>query len=690
MYYRSLPRTIPLSAILATLSITLLAVPVLRAQDAEFAGIVKSQRYIQSGPTSVVLEDNAFVFDTFTDAAEANSLTRVTLNAPGGTEVEVPIEDDGSEFFYDAFFQSLNALNTSFPNGAYSLTLVGVNDGEQTINLSLTGDSYPTATRFTDYEETQAIDHTQAMTFRWNPIAGGTADTWVFFEIEDNNEDLVFESAFPGENGSLNGLSTSLTIPPNTLELGKTYTARLAVVNIVNESEDYPGVDAIAGYQTFLNLEIQTIGPDNTAPNLIQSAPFWGELDVTTNSIITFEFDEPMDRNVDPAEAITWTNVGDPNDFNYRWSPNGQILFCHFAPGLPTDRNITWFLNEQSSTAKLRDVAGNHLIYDTHQGEFVTDSNSNFDDPDVLQIELFKAKEFGQTGDTPVDLNSYFADFFVDLTGISTVSSVDLDIPGAGLVEDVGEFEYGFFGIEGDQSFSSEEDLHNAYPAGDYELTAHTFHDGDRTVTLNPGSADFPAAPTILNFSTTQDWDSTQPFTISWDPMPDGTSDDAIFLFIEGEHDDLFETPDLGETGALDGTATSVTIPANTLPPGRTLKAELAFVKVNDNDTTQYPGVRSASGLGSITLFEIQTSGEPFVPQIALTKTSTQTRVKVSGEQGQIFDVQASGNLIDWDFIGTVWLWDEEDGFLSSGTLEDFSDPGAGRRFYRIENAVPE
>ncbi|MDC0302586.1 hypothetical protein OAL23_00285 [bacterium] len=134
-----------------TLLVTLLAVPALQAQDADFAGIVKSQRYIQTGPTNVVLEENAFVFDTFTDAADANSLSSVTLNVPGGTEVEVPADGD-SEFFYDSYFESLDALNTSFPNGAYSLTIVGENDGEQTVNFDLNGDRYPAVTRFTDYE----------------------------------------------------------------------------------------------------------------------------------------------------------------------------------------------------------------------------------------------------------------------------------------------------------------------------------------------------------------------------------------------------------------------------------------------------------------------------------------------------------------------------------------------------------
>ncbi|MDC0302587.1 Ig-like domain-containing protein [bacterium] len=528
------------------------------------------------------------------------------------------------------------------------------------------------------------------MTFKWNPIAGGTADTWVFFELENSDENLIFESPFPGEDGSLSGLSTSLTIPPDTLAFGETYTARLSVVNIVDESSDYPGADAIAGYQTFLNLEIQTNGPDNTPPNLIRSAPYWGDDSVTTNSIITFEFDEPMDQSVDPADAITWVNVNDPGNFSYRWSPGGEILFCHFVPGLPTDNPITWYLNEEGSPAKLRDLAGNDLISNTHQGEFITDSSSNSGNPDVLRIELYKAKEFRQTGNTPTDLDSYFGDFLVDFSGISTISSVDLDVPGAGLAEDVGEFEDDFLGIEGDGSFSSVDDLNDAFPAGDYDLILHTFHDGERTVTLNPGSGEFPAAPTILEFSTTQEWDSTRPFTITWNPMPGGTSADAIFFYVEGDNDDFFETPCLGEPGALDGTATSVTIPANTLPPGSTLKAELAFAKVNTNDTTQYPGVRSSAALASLTLFEIQTTGEPFVPRIGLTKTPTHTKVKVTGEHGQFFDVQASNDLIDWNFVGSIWLGDDREGFLGSGTLEDYSDPGANLRFYRIETLEPE
>lgn len=690
MNHPSFRRGNRLSALLSSFAISFLAVPTLQAQDAEFAGIVKSQRYIQSGPTTVVLEEDAFVFDSFTESAEANSLTSVTLGAPGGTEVEIPADGD-SEFFYDSFFESLGALNTSFPNGAYSLTVVGVNDGEKVIGLNLNGDSYPVVTRFTNYEETQAIDHTGEMTFSWNPIAGGTAETWVFFEIENSDENLVFESPFPGEAGSLNGLSTSLTIPPNTLAFGETYTARLGVVNIVDESSDYPGVDAIAGYQTFLNIEIQTNGPDNTAPDLIHFAPFWGEEDVSTNSVITFEFDEPMDQSVDPADAITWTNVGDPTDFEYRWSPNGEILFCHFTTGLPTDNGITWALNEAGSAAKLRDVAGNHLLYDAHQGEFFTNSSSNFGAvPDVIRMEVFKAKEFGQSGETPVDLNNYFVDFFVDLSGVSTVSSVDIDIAGGSTIDNAGMYEPDFLSIEGEQSFSSEGDLNAAFPDSDYLFTLHTFNDGDPTVTLNPGSESFPAAPTIRNFSTTQNWDSTQPFTITWDPMPGGTSSDAIFLYIEGENDDFFETPCIGEPGVLDGNATSITIPANTLPPGSTLDAELVFAKINTNDTTQYPGVRSVAGIGTITRFEIQTSGDPFIPLVDLRKTSTLTSVKITGVRGDIFDVQASNNLINWNYVGTVWLSDNPDGFLSSGTLEDFSDPGAVRRFYRIEDAVPE
>jgi hypothetical protein len=613
-------------------------------------------------------------------------VTGVELALPGGSTIEVPGEDDLSEFFFDEKFTSLAALNTSYPNGNYAIELTTLNDGKQNISLDLTGDAYPTATRFTNYEATQAIDHTTATTLTWNPISGGTAEMWVIMEIEDNNDNYIFESPFPGDDGALNGLSTSVTIPADTFSLGESYMVRLIMINVVDAEENNPAVEAVAVYQTSINLSVQTIGPDMTPPSLVDSAPFWGEERVERNSVVTFVFDEAMDTGVQPGDAISWTGLPDPEAFQYSWSSDEETLFCYLPDGLPASSSVGWSLNPPGSAQKLRDIEGNELPTNSYSGIFQTSPEDNLSDPAVTRIELFKAKDFIQNGPTPEETGTYFVQFDTIFTGISTVASADLTITGVGDLPDFADPEGDYRSLDAFQGFDSFEDLQTNFPDGDYEVTLHTFRDGERSVTLPSGTTVFPAAPTVLNFATTQEWDSTQPFTLTWSPMPGGTSDDFIFVSIEGENEGYFESPDIGEQGALDGTATSITIPANTLPPGRKLEAELVFANVT-TDNTQYPGVQSSAGRGSITIFEIQTTGDPFRPIVTMTPGQPNTAVTVTGEHGQIFDIHGSSDLLNWSYLGTVWLYDDQEGFKASGSLEDFQSAGQTRRFYQIEES---
>ena len=72
-----------------------------------------------------------------------------------------------------------------------------------------------------------------------------------------------------------------------------------------------------------------------------------------------------------------------------------------------------------------------------------------------------------------------------------------------------------------------------------------------------------PPGPHVSNFGLGQSIDPTQPFRLTWDAFAGGTSTDFISLQI----DTNFVSANLGTSGALNGTATSVVIPANTLPP---------------------------------------------------------------------------------------------------------------------------
>src|SRR5438552_8477590 len=103
---------------------------------------------------------------------------------------------------------------------------------------------------------------------------------------------------------------------------------------------------------------------------------------------------------------------------------------------------------------------------------------------------------------------------------------------------------------------------------------------------LNLPADAYPTTPQILNFTAGQSINSATNFIVTWSAFSGGASTD----FIAFEVDDsmgmtVFSTPDLFALGALDGTATSVTIPGVTLAAGTTFNGRLLFVKGSNRDT---------------------------------------------------------------------------------------------------------
>jgi hypothetical protein len=377
------------------------------------------------------------------------------------------------------------------------------------------------------------------------------------------------------------------------------------------------------------------------------------------------------------------------------------MLFCNYTPGLPASTSIQWNLNPTGSVAKLRDAAGTNLP-DGCFGNFETSATSNLGIPDVKWFQIGKERRFWQDGATPVNVDRYSVDYPVDLNGISTVSSVDFSFPGGGVDMDSGGFNNRHIGNdhtrlisaggkEGEGNrFAEKADMDRIFPNGAYQFTLHTFHDGDKSVTLTLAPDSYPNAPTVQNFAATQALDGNLPFILQWGPMAGGTSDDFISVNVEGGFSCLFETPGLEEPGALDGTATSVTIPADSLPPGRTLEGELFFAKIIDNDPMSYPGARGFTSFGTITRFEIRTTGDPFQPQLDISNDGMLAKVTVIGERGRQYELCGSEDLQNWNPVWTQSLFgDCGGGFLSS--FEYFENMDVfPKRFYRVKEVPLE
>ena len=139
--------------------------------------------------------------------------------------------------------------------------------------------------------------------------------------------------------------------------------------------------------------------------------------------------------------------------------------------------------------------------------------------------------------------------------------------------------------------------------------TVVTAHDGTKTLTLNLPTTQFPNAPHVSNFSAAQSISSAADFTLIWDPFVGGTTNDFIQVSVAGlDGTERFRTPDIGFSGAPNGTATSIIIPANTTAPGQTYHVELSFYKITTRDPTNYPGALGVVGFGSRTKLSVSTT----------------------------------------------------------------------------------
>jgi fibronectin type 3 domain-containing protein len=95
-----------------------------------------------------------------------------------------------------------------------------------------------------------------------------------------------------------------------------------------------------------------------------------------------------------------------------------------------------------------------------------------------------------------------------------------------------------------------------------------------------------------------------------------GTSSDFVELNISGSGGTVFQTPYIGAPGALNGTATSVLVPAGTLQPGINYSARIIYGQLaGPVDTTDYPGVNGYPVFATETDFSIQTLSTLTAPQ---------------------------------------------------------------------------
>jgi hypothetical protein len=260
-----------------------------------------------------------------------------------------------------------------------------------------------------------------------------------------------------------------------------------------------------------------------------------------------------------------------------------------------------------------------------------------------------------------------------------TTTGITLTFPGNGisnLVQNPGQPENWTFG----GFMTNEAILETNFPTGNYTFTVKTAASNETMLVPFPTSLVQPNPPHLANLLAAQDVDSTQPFSLDWDPFAGGTTTDYIVAVLTTN----WQSPNIGASGALNGTATSVTIPAGILAPGKTYSASVGFshAVLTTNGTEATYVYR-----GTITQFVLTTkpatvTGPPVVANpgwsggvfgFDLLTTSGQTVTVVS-------TTNAATPLASWPILLTT---------NSLDTRIHISDPRSGTSstlFYRARN----
>ncbi len=165
--------------------------------------------------------------------------------------------------------------------------------------------------------------------------------------------------------------------------------------------------------------------------------------------------------------------------------------------------------------------------------------------------------------------------------------------------------------------FASQSVLDTAYPNGNYQMVIKTVHDGTKTLTLAlngdayPSSAPYVTSPYDTNFSAVLVTNPAVPFKLTWAPLTGGTVTDFVQVaLVDLQGNPVLRTPAPGQPGALNGTATSLVIPANTMPSGSPIGGSLVFAKIVQTNSSGYPGVPGYAAYYAGTSFGMVTLAE--------------------------------------------------------------------------------
>jgi len=402
------------------------------------------------------------------------------------------------------------------------------------------------------------------------------------------------------------------------------------------------GFKLAVGYARILCFAVVGFGLALNAiadPYVVSSIPANGATGVSPSAAVVFTFNEPMDPDVTTANFVDFTDPFAVIVTVDSWSENNTKLTCVPTPPFPANKTIYWVVDGESAdgTPTSGDDFG---FFTTSAGGGGGGAGTNALTSFSVGIHHF----YNQTNTAAPVLDPEFPYNFGASTILAsnrTANTITVTLPTGSISNLVpNPFRPELYSL-----FATRTNLttfNATFPSGNYVFNVLATA-SNQNVTVNlPTSLAQPAAPRIANFAAAQSVVATQSFQLTWDAFPGGTTADRIWVDVGG----VFRTPDFDAPGALNGTATSVTIPANTLQPNSNYVTTLSFYRPV---TTSNASFTTVAYRASITEFELITSsGVPSGPLVLTNAGWSGGRFNfdVRSAAGQTFTILYSSNLL--------------------------------------------
>lgn len=383
-------------------------------------------------------------------------------------------------------------------------------------------------------------------------------------------------------------------------------------------------------------------------PFIVSTVPANMASGVSPSAAVVFTFSEQMDTALTVARFFSSAPFA-MLPTSSAWSAGDTVLTCTPTPPFPSSKTIVWSVNGES-------LIGDPLEGDTG-GFFTTSSGGGSTGSGTNRITAFavgKVHFYHQTSAAAPTLDADVPYNFTAITTLAsnrTANSVALTLPTTA----VSNLTQNFLQPESFYLFVTSTDLPSfnaAFPSGNYAFNVMATASNQQVTVNLPAGFVQPNAPHTTSFAAAQAMNAAQPFQLGWDAFQGGTAADYVFVSIG----DAFKTPDAGTPGALNGTATSIQIPAGTLQANSNYDATIGFYRATSISNAGYS---TTAYLATSTDFTVITSGGAVTGPLILTNSAWSGDAfsfDVTSSAGQTFTVEYSATMLtnQWQTLLTT------------------------------------